>query len=114
MLIYMFENADFLLAEWAAEKGMRTFLSVSKGSAEPPKLLELHYRGAQDAEEPPLVFVGKGITFDSGGISLKPSAAMKLMRGDMGGAATVCASAIAIAKLGLPCVCLCLWRFALF
>ena len=61
-----------------------------------------HYRGATDKNATPLVFVGKGITFDSGGISLKPSAGMKLMRGDMGGAATVCSSAWAIAKLKLP------------
>ena len=81
---------------------MRTFLSVTKGSAEPPKYLELHYRGAKNAQEPPVVFVGKGITFDSGGISLKPAAGMKLMRGDMGGAAAVCSAAIAIAKLKLP------------
>lgn len=85
---------------------MRSFLSVSKGSAEPPRFLELHYRGApkEDPATPPLVFVGKGITFDSGGISIKPSADMKLMRGDMGGAATVCATVLAIARLGLPCV----------
>ncbi|OCH85603.1 leucine aminopeptidase [Obba rivulosa] len=88
-------------AAWAAEKGMRTFLSVAKGTSEPPKFLEIHYKGAaKDAQ--PLVFVGKGITFDSGGISLKPSAGMKLMRGDMGGAATVCAAALAIAQLKLP------------
>ena len=80
-----------------------------------------HYKGAA-ADATPLVFVGKGITFDSGGISLKPSAVrsfpfqyatiillrlviiqgMSLMRGDMGGAATVCASALAIAQLQLP------------
>ena len=61
-----------------------------------------HYRGAADKNATPLVFVGKGITFDTGGISIKPSSGMKLMRGDMGGAATVCASALAIAKLKLP------------
>lgn len=52
----------------------RTFLSVTKGTSEPAKLLELHYRGASDANAQPLAFVGKGITFDSGGISLKPGA----------------------------------------
>ncbi|KAM5537543.1 hypothetical protein V8D89_008870 [Ganoderma adspersum] len=87
--------------EWASHKGMRTFLSVAKGSQEPAKFLEIHYKGgARDAT--PLVLVGKGITFDSGGISLKPSAGMKLMRGDMGGAATVSATALAIAKLQVP------------
>jgi len=80
---------------------MRTFLSVTHGTAEPAKFLEIHYKGAAgDAQ--PLAFVGKGITFDSGGISLKPGAGMKLMRGDMGGAATVVASALAIAQLQLP------------
>ncbi|KAI0268596.1 leucine aminopeptidase [Gloeopeniophorella convolvens] len=87
--------------EWAAEKRMRTFLSVTKGTAEPAKFVEIHYNGAA-REDPPIAFVGKGITFDSGGISLKPPAGMKLMRGDMGGAATVVSAALAIAKLRLP------------
>ncbi|KII93026.1 hypothetical protein PLICRDRAFT_35203 [Plicaturopsis crispa FD-325 SS-3] len=87
--------------EWAAEKGMRAFLSVTKGTDEPAKFLEIHYNGAAKGDQP-LAFVGKGITFDSGGISLKAGAGMKLMRGDMGGAATVVASALAIAKLELP------------
>ncbi|CAE6445284.1 unnamed protein product [Rhizoctonia solani] len=87
---------------WAEEKGMRTFLSVAKGSAEPCKFLEIHYKGASERNAQPLVFVGKGITFDSGGISLKPGANMKLMRGDMGGAAAVSSATLAIAKLKLP------------
>ncbi|KAH8116732.1 leucine aminopeptidase [Phellopilus nigrolimitatus] len=88
---------------WAEEKGMRTFLSVTKGTSEPAKLLEFHYKGASASSQgQPLAFVGKGITFDSGGISLKPGANMKLMRGDMGGAATVCAAALAIARLRIP------------
>jgi len=65
-------------------------------------LLEIHYKGAPSKDDAPVAFVGKGITFDSGGISLKPSAAMKLMRGDMGGAASVVAATLAIAKLKLP------------
>ncbi|KAG8970499.1 hypothetical protein FRC05_000607 [Tulasnella sp. 425] len=87
---------------WAAEKGMRTFLSVTKGTSEPAKFLEIHYKGAADKSATPLALVGKGITFDSGGISLKPPADMKRMRADMGGAATVCATAAAIAKLKIP------------
>ncbi|KIY65934.1 hypothetical protein CYLTODRAFT_423874 [Cylindrobasidium torrendii FP15055 ss-10] len=87
--------------EWAEKKNMNTFLSVTHGTSEPAKFLEIHYTGAsKDAQ--PLAFVGKGITFDSGGISLKPGNGMKLMRGDMGGAATVVSSALAIAKLKLP------------
>ncbi|KAI0071218.1 leucine aminopeptidase [Panus rudis PR-1116 ss-1] len=88
--------------DWAAEKGMNTFLSVAKGTSEPPKFLEIHYTPNPESTAPPLVYVGKGVTFDSGGISIKPSAGMKLMRGDMGGAASVCAAALGIAKLGLP------------
>ncbi|KAI0302575.1 cytosol aminopeptidase family, catalytic domain-containing protein [Russula brevipes] len=87
--------------EWAAEKGMRTFLSVTKGTSESAKFLEIYYNGAAK-EDQPIAFVGKGITFDSGGISLKPPAGMKLMRGDMGGAAAVVSAALAIAKLRLP------------
>ncbi|KAJ7508409.1 leucine aminopeptidase [Mycena galericulata] len=87
---------------WAAEKGMRTFLSVARGTAEPAKFLEIHYKGAAGADAQPLVLVGKGVTFDSGGISLKPGSDMKLMRGDMGGAAAVVAAALAIAQLKLP------------
>ncbi|KAI0083352.1 cytosol aminopeptidase family, catalytic domain-containing protein [Irpex rosettiformis] len=97
-------NAEVVVrdAEWAKEKGMNSFLSVTKGSAQSPKFVEIHYRGAADKNAAPLVFVGKGITFDSGGISLKPGAGMKLMRGDMGGAATVVSAALAVAKLQLP------------
>jgi len=74
---------------------------VTKGTSEPAKLLEIHYNGAAK-EDQPIAFVGKGICFDSGGISLKPPAGMKLMRGDMGGAAAVVSAALAIAKLRLP------------
>ncbi|GAA5919901.1 hypothetical protein JCM6882_004742 [Rhodosporidiobolus microsporus] len=87
---------------WAEEKKMGSFISVSRGSDEPLRFLELHYKGAQSKDEAPLAFVGKGITFDSGGISLKPGAAMKEMRADMGGAATTLAAAWAIAKLQIP------------
>ncbi|XP_046512646.1 cytosol aminopeptidase [Equus quagga] len=87
---------------WIEEQEMGSFLSVATGSDEPPVFLEIHYRGSPDASEPPLVFVGKGITFDSGGISIKPSANMDLMRADMGGAATICSAIVSAAKLGLP------------
>ncbi|PBL00091.1 hypothetical protein ARMGADRAFT_1072481 [Armillaria gallica] len=98
------DNVEIFVRDeaWAEEKGMRTFLSVTHGTAEPAKLLEIHYKGAPSKDDAPVAFVGKGITFDSGGISLKPSAAMKLMRGDMGGAASVVAATLAIAKLKLP------------
>ncbi|KAJ8085173.1 hypothetical protein PM082_003959 [Marasmius tenuissimus] len=98
------ENVEIIVRDekWAEEKGMNTFLSVTHGTNEPAKLLEIHYKGAASKDEQPLAFVGKGITFDSGGISLKPGENMKLMRGDMGGAAAVVSAALAIAKLKLP------------
>ncbi|ESK96453.1 leucine aminopeptidase [Moniliophthora roreri MCA 2997] len=97
------ENVEIIVRDekWAEEKGMRTFLSVTHGTNEPAKFLEIHYKGGKSGTKP-IAFVGKGITFDSGGISLKPGAGMKLMRGDMGGAASVVSAAWAIAKLKLP------------
>jgi aminopeptidase len=112
--------------KWAEEKKMGSFLSVAKGSDEPLKFVEIRYTGGKEGDKP-LVFVGKGnlniprpcffpqeprlltqrthgkgICFDSGGISIKPAAGMDLMRGDMGGGATVLATALAIAKLQIP------------
>ena len=68
--------------------GMGAFLSVSKGSDEPPALITMNYKGGK-ASEKPIVLVGKGITFDTGGISLKPGQAMDEMKFDMCGAASV-------------------------
>jgi leucyl aminopeptidase len=65
---------------------MNSFLSVAQGSNEPAKFITLHYKGSKKA---PLVFIGKGITFDTGGHSLKPAASMMGMKFDMSGAATV-------------------------
>lgn len=53
---------------WAEEQKMGSFISVSRGSDEPLRFLELHYKGAKDQNEKPIALVGKGITFDSGGI----------------------------------------------
>ncbi|KAK4046983.1 hypothetical protein OIV83_005669 [Microbotryomycetes sp. JL201] len=86
---------------WAESKKMGSFISVSRGSDEPLRFLEVHYNGGKSGEAP-IAFVGKGITFDSGGISLKPGAGMKEMRADMGGAATTLAACVAIAKLKIP------------
>ncbi|KAL2919921.1 hypothetical protein HK105_200838 [Polyrhizophydium stewartii] len=83
------------------EHKMGSFLSVARGSDEPPRLLEVHYKGGA-ADSKPLAFVGKGVTFDTGGISLKPAADMAAMKGDMGGAACVLSATWGIAKLGLP------------
>ena len=78
---------------------MGSFLSVAKGSSQPPRLIVLKYRGA--AKSAPIVLVGKGITFDSGGISLKPGAAMDEMKFDMCGAASVIGTMRALAELKL-------------
>uniref|UniRef100_A0A8C0VMU8 Cytosol aminopeptidase n=1 Tax=Cyanistes caeruleus TaxID=156563 RepID=A0A8C0VMU8_CYACU len=87
---------------WITTQEMGAFLSVAKGSAEPPIFLEIHYLGSANTDDSPLVFVGKGVTFDSGGISLKPSSGMDAMRADMGGAATVCSAIVTAAALKLP------------
>ena len=81
--------------------GMGSFLSVAKGSREPAKLITMEYNGADDNSQPH-VFVGKGITFDSGGISIKPSAAMDEMKFDMCGAASVIGLMHAVTELKLP------------
>jgi leucyl aminopeptidase len=82
-------------------KGFGALLSVGKGSQRPPVLIELKYQGGKKGKAP-IALVGKGITFDSGGISLKPSNKMDEMRYDMCGAATVLGIFKAVAKLGLP------------
>ncbi|XP_067893938.1 cytosol aminopeptidase [Heterodontus francisci] len=87
---------------WIEEQQMGAFLSVAKGSDEEPVFLEIHYNGSTVSGELPLVFVGKGITFDSGGISIKPASGMDAMRADMGGAATICSAIITAASLKLP------------
>lgn len=82
------------------KESMGAFLSVAKGSSQEPKFIVLEYQGASVREQP-LCFVGKGLTFDSGGISIKPSAGMEEMKYDMCGGANVIASVIAMARLGL-------------
>lgn len=83
-----------------AEK-MGSLLAVARGSVRPPRVVLLEYRGA-GADQPVLSFIGKGVTFDSGGLSLKPSDSMKTMKADMSGAATVLGAMAAIARLKLP------------
>ncbi|MDO8702924.1 MAG: leucyl aminopeptidase [Undibacterium sp.] len=79
---------------------MNSFLSVTNGSDEPPKFIVLKHMGGK-AKEAPTVLVGKGITFDSGGISLKPGAGMDEMKYDMGGAASVLGTMRAIGEMKL-------------
>jgi leucyl aminopeptidase len=80
--------------------GMGALLAVARGSANAPRLIVLQYRGA-DAGAKPYALVGKGITFDSGGISIKPGPGMEEMRFDMMGAATVLGAFLAVARLRL-------------
>jgi leucyl aminopeptidase len=106
---YLAEQSEKLAREWQLgvevlerremEKlGMGALLSVAKGSRQPPKLIELSYRGGAKSAKP-VVLVGKGITFDTGGISIKPAAEMDEMKFDMCGAASVLGTMRAIAEL---------------
>ncbi len=94
---------DVMDRDRMAEHGMGAFLGVAQGSEEPPKLIVLTYRGDPDNPENNLGLVGKGITFDTGGISLKPAANMEAMKGDMAGGASVIAAMRAIGMLK-PCI----------
>lgn len=78
-----------------------SLLAVAQGSTRPPRLVILRHKGGQSGDAP-LALVGKGVTFDSGGLSLKPSDSMKTMKCDMGGAATVIGAMQAIANLQIP------------
>jgi leucyl aminopeptidase len=93
-------SVEVLGRDEIAAKGMGGLVAVSQGTAEEPKLIVLRYAGGGPG--PTLGFVGKGVTFDTGGISLKPSAAMHEMKMDMSGAAAVIEAVGAIAELGLP------------
>lgn len=95
-------QAQIFDAEEIQAMGMNAFWAVAKGSEAGAYLLQLHYQGAADPAEAPIVLVGKGITFDSGGISLKPGANMDEMKFDMCGAAAVIGTLAAAAKLQLP------------
>ncbi len=91
-----------VLDEAAMKKlGMGALLSVARGSEEPAKLITLNYRGGSN-DAKPVVLVGKGVTFDSGGISIKPSPAMDEMKYDMCGAASVLGTLKACAEMELP------------
>jgi leucyl aminopeptidase len=81
--------------------GMGALLSVARGSAQPPKLITLEHRGGPK-DSKPVVLVGKGITFDTGGISIKPAAEMDEMKFDMSGAGSVLGTLAAVGELELP------------
>ncbi len=93
-----------VLDEAQMEKlGMHSLLSVSRGSRQPAKLIVMEYKGsAARNKQKPIVLVGKGLTFDAGGISLKPAAAMDEMKYDMCGGASVFGTLKAIAEMELP------------
>jgi leucyl aminopeptidase len=92
-------DVEVLGRDQIEEKGMGGLVAVSQGSEEEPKLIVLRHRGG--GAGPTLGIVGKGVTFDTGGISLKPSASMHEMKMDMSGAAAVLEAVAAIAELGL-------------
>ena len=93
-------DVEVLEAKQIEALKMGSFLAVARGSAQPPRLIVMKYSGAA-AKHAPVVLVGKGITFDSGGISLKPGAAMDEMKFDMCGAASVLGTMRALAELKL-------------
>jgi len=91
-------EVSILDKEQMVELGMGALLGVARGSQQPPKFIILNYRGS-DSAELNIALVGKGITFDSGGISLKPAEKMEEMKGDKAGGAAVMAAMSAIAQL---------------
>ena len=91
-------QCQLLGPEEVSKLGMGAFLAVAQGSDQPLRLVELRYNGAPRSQAP-VVLVGKGITFDTGGISLKPAAEMDEMKFDMGGAASVLGVFRALAEL---------------
>ena len=91
-------NLKVLERKQMQELGMGALLGVAEGSRQPPKFIILRYRGG-DSAEADMVLAGKGVTFDSGGISIKPSRKMDEMKGDMAGGAAVMAAMSAIAQI---------------
>jgi len=94
-------RAKLLDRHQLAKQGFGAMLGVAQGSERAPYLIVLEYRGGT-ADEKPIALVGKGVTFDAGGISLKPAEKMDEMKMDMGGAAAVLGTIMAAAKLKLP------------
>lgn len=93
--IQVLERADM------EKLGMNTLLSVAQGSSQPPKMIVLEYRAGPKSQKP-VVLVGKGVTFDTGGISLKPAPEMDEMKYDMSGAGSVLGTVKAVAEMKLP------------
>jgi leucyl aminopeptidase len=93
-------STEIIDGEQMADLKMDSYLAVAKGSENLPYMSIIRYNGGLEGQKP-IVLIGKGLTFDSGGISLKPGAGMDEMKYDMGGAASVYGTMEAIAKLGL-------------
>ena len=100
----LFKNTQAKVVVWdlarIKKERLGGLIAVSKGSAEEPRLIQIEYYGTK-SNQPPLVLVGKGLTFDSGGISIKPSAGMEEMKFDMCGAAAVIGAVYAIVSAKL-------------
>ncbi len=94
-------EATILGPEEMEAEGMGALLGVSRGSAEEPRFIVLEHKGGE-ASDPPVALVGKGLTFDSGGISIKPSGGMEDMKYDMSGGAAVLAAMQGVAELEVP------------
>jgi len=94
-------STEILDEDAMRELGMGSLLSVSRGSREPAKLIKMTYQGGDDAAKP-IVLVGKGLTFDAGGISIKPAADMDEMKYDMAGGASVFGAVLAAVRMQLP------------
>jgi len=95
-------NVEVIGEEQMAELGMESYLAVGRGSDNESQMTIINYQGNPDKNAKPIVLVGKGLTFDSGGISLKPGDGMDEMKYDMGGAAGVLGTMKSLAKLQLP------------
>lgn len=95
-------SCEILDEKALAEQGFGAHLAVGRGSATPPRLVILEHAPKGHEDEAPIVFIGKGITFDSGGISLKPSADMHQMKGDMTGSAAVLSAVLSLAEEEVP------------
>jgi leucyl aminopeptidase len=92
-------KVEILTEKEMRKLGMGALLGVAQGSARPPRLVVMQWNGGKP-KDPPIAFVGKGVTFDSGGVSIKPAGGMEDMKGDMGGAATVIGLMSALAARG--------------
>ncbi|MGE3757659.1 MAG: leucyl aminopeptidase family protein [Pseudobdellovibrionaceae bacterium] len=106
---YFQNSSTSSVTVWNANKlkqeGMGLHLAVGQGAAHPPALVHISYRPKKSVRTKPIAFVGKGITFDTGGLDIKPSSGMRLMKKDMGGSATVFALAAWAEEVGLSVPC---------